>query len=407
MNKSQDSGVPLVDNAPLIAVLDDAKTKSVKISEDLHEAKITNDDINQQRENYKSCAKRGAILFFAMTGLSAINSMYEYSLQSYMVVFNNALKNSKPDNVLTQRLKFIRDKLTYLVYEFVCMGIFEKHKLMFSFQMTTMIMEGDKDLDKNELDFFLKGNTSLESVEAKPFKWMTQTGWKDAKRLTELSGVWKTLLEDIRENEKVWKSWQDEEDPESNPNLPCGYSQKLTKFQELLLIRVFRTDRVVNAVKGFIMHQMNDSYIKSPPRNYDNIYKQSTEKTPIVLILSPGADPEGDVRQLIENLEEKNPTAPKKVFKSLALGQGMGGAAKHMVEVGARFGHWVMLHNCHLLIKWLKELESIIEEISKKPDKNFRLWLTTDPTDEFPLGILQKSIKVVNEPPDGLQANMF
>ena len=72
-----------------------------------------------------------------------------------------------------------------------------------------------------------------------------------------------------------------------------------------------------------------------------------------------------------------------------------------MVDVGARFGHWVMLHNCHLLIKWLKELEGIIESLTK-PDKNFRLWLTTDPTDSFPLGILQKSIKVVNEPPDGL-----
>ncbi len=63
------------------------------------------------------------------------------------------------------------------------MGIFEKHKLMFSFQMTTMIMEGDQELNKEELDFFLKGNTSLDAVEAKPFKWMNQNGWKDAKRL--------------------------------------------------------------------------------------------------------------------------------------------------------------------------------------------------------------------------------
>lgn len=78
-----------------------------------------------------------------MSGLSAISPMYEYSLSSYLVVFVNALKTSKQDNVLTQRLKFIRDKLTILVYEYVCMGIFEKHKLMFSFQMTTMIMDGD------------------------------------------------------------------------------------------------------------------------------------------------------------------------------------------------------------------------------------------------------------------------
>ena len=47
-----------------------------------------------------------------------------------------------------------------------------------------------------------------------------------------------------------------------------------------------------------------------------------------------------------------------------------------------------MLQNCHLLVSWLKKLETIIENVSVKPDKNFRLWLTTAPTDRFPLGIL-------------------
>jgi dynein heavy chain len=64
-----------------------------------------------------------------------------------------------------------------------------------------------------------------------------------------------------------------------------------------------------------------------------------------------------------------------------------------------------MLQNCHLLTSWLKTLEGIIEGI-QKPDKGFRLWLTTMPTDKFPLGILQKSLKVVTEPPDGLGPNV-
>lgn len=68
-------------------------------------------------------------------------------------------------------------------------------------------------------------------------------------------------------------------------------------------------------------------------------------------------------------------------------------------------GHWVLLQNCHLLISWLKDLEACIEAIHKA-DKSFRLWLTTEPTTYFPLGILQRSIKVVTEPPDGLQANI-
>lgn len=51
---------------------------------------------------------------------------------------------------------------------------------MYSFQMITMIMDGDDALNKVELDFFLKGNTSLDAVESKkPYPWITDNGWKD------------------------------------------------------------------------------------------------------------------------------------------------------------------------------------------------------------------------------------
>ena len=60
-----------------------------------------------------------------------------------------------------------------------------------------------------------------------------------------------------------------------------------------------------------------------------------------------------------------------------------------------------------MLASWLKKLEAIIEAVGKnKPAKDFRLFLTTDPSDAFPLGILQKSLKVVKEPPDGLSQNI-
>lgn len=60
-----------------------------------------------------------------------------------------------------------------------------------------------------------------------------------------------------------------------------------------------------------------------------------------------------------------------------------------------------------MLTSWLRKLEVIYEAASKnKPDKGFRLWLTTNPTDKFPLGILQKSLKVVTEPPEGLGQNI-
>lgn len=326
--------------------------------------------------------------------------MYEYSLGSYLTVFSNALETARKDNILQNRLRNIKDKLTQLVYEFTCMGIFERHKLMFSFQMTTMIMDGDNELNKIELDFFLKGNTSLDAVaREKPYVWLSSNGWKDLQRLVTLGDVWKTIIDDVENNGASWKEWYDLEAPEQVP-IPCGYSEKLNKFQQLLVVRVFRPDRVVNSIKNFIIEKMHDYYVKSPPIRYDKIYEQSTEKTPIVFILSPGADPLSDVQKLVEQTG-----IGMNKFKFLSLGQGMGETAKQYIESGAMRGHWVLLQNCHLLVSWLKQLEVIIENITK-PDKNFRLWLTTAPTDKFPLGILQKSLKVVTEPPDGLGQNI-
>lgn len=59
------------------------------------------------------------------------------------------------------------------VYEYTTLGIFEIHKLMFSFQMTIDILKGDDQLNQKELDFFLKGNTSLDVVtRKKPYNWV-------------------------------------------------------------------------------------------------------------------------------------------------------------------------------------------------------------------------------------------
>jgi dynein heavy chain len=335
---SKETDIPLVDNVPLIDTLNDAKTKSVEIGKSLEVAKETNLDIEEQRKSYKDVAWRGSILFFSIAGLSNINNMYEYSLNSYMTVFMKALQVSKKDNILQNRLRNITDKLTMLVYDFTCMGIFETHKLMYSFQMITMIMDGDNVLNKIELDFFLKGNTSLEMVEAKkPYVWMTDNGWKDIQKLNGLEDVWKGLTQNLLGAPEEWKAFFDHESPEMI-DIPCGYSTTLSKFQQLLLMRVIRPDRCVNAIKNFIISYMNEYYVKSPPLSFQKIYDSSTALTPIVFILSPGADPLSDVQKLVETMG-----LGMNKFKFLALGQGMGDEAKSYIENGSNRGNWVML----------------------------------------------------------------
>jgi dynein heavy chain, axonemal len=149
------------------------------------------------------------------------------------------------------------------------------------------------------------------------------------------------------------------------------------------------------------MYKMGEQYVQPPVADYMRIYQQSTPTAPVVFILSPGADPQSDIQALGQILGYSPPTK----FKFLALGQGQASKAEEMLEQGMRSGYWVLLSNCHLLLSWIKTLEKILLNMTK-PHPDFRLWLTTDPTDRFPLGILQRSLKVVTEPPDGLKLNM-
>ncbi len=286
------------------------------------------------------------------------------------------------------------------MYEYTCYGLFEVHKLMFSFQMTIKILEGDNLIDAAELDFFLRGNTSLtKSDMKKSVPWISDQGWEDLTKLVTVKEVFEAILPSLSRSEAQWKSWFDHEAPETSP-FPDGLSEKLTDFQILCVLRCFRIDRLMISITGFVMKRMGEKFVQPPVLNYRSVLNQSTPKTPVVFVLSPGADPAYNIFELAE---QEGCGPPK--MKFIALGQGQGPIAQQLVETGASRGQWVLLQNCHLLPRWLKTLEKILEKLDK-PHKDFRLWLTTDPTSSFPLGILQRSFKVVTEPPNGLKLNL-
>lgn len=52
-------------------------------------------------------------------------------------------------------------------------------------------------------------------------------------------------------------------------------------------------------------------------------------------------------------------------------------------------------------------LDGIIEEIEESKMSGFRLWLTSMPSDKFPVTILQNGIKATIEPPKGLKNNIL
>lgn len=72
-------------------------------------------------------------------------------------------------------------------------------------------------------------------------------------------------------------------------------------------------------------------------------------------------------------------------------------------------GKWVILQNCHLAKSFMPELERIFESTisTLTPDDQFRIWLTTAPSDVFPVSLLQRGIKMTFEPPRGIRNNLL
>ena len=67
--------------------------------------------------------------------------------------------------------------------------------------------------------------------------------------------------------------------------------------------------------------------------------------------------------------------------------------------------------NVHLVAKWLGTLEKKLEQYSLESHDAYRVYISAEPSGTreshiIPQGILESSIKITNEPPTGMFANL-
>jgi len=401
----------ILDNKVLIESLDNTKKTATDIAIQRTKARETETQINIQREIYRKVAAEGSMLYFLIISLNFIDHMYQYSLEAYTTFFFKAIERTTTRD--ENRIEDLRKNIRYTIYQWVSRGLFEKHKLIFLTLITFRLMQKkvvEVQYEPAELNFLL--NAAPKPVADNPLDWLTSEAWGRVQRLIDLD-EFKLFAQNMEKDAPSrFKDWYNELQPE-DAKLPLDWKKLDTQpFKKLLVLRCLRPDRITSALTSFIKTTVPDgtSFVEMDQKSaFSDILisslDDSTPSTPIFFILSPGADPVKDV----EAQARKRGFEKGKNFSDIALGQGQEIVAMEKLERGLKEGHWVMLQNIHLMPKWLIELEKKLDQFAQdagSANQNFRLFLSAEPSVDIPIGILERCIKLTNEPPAGLKANM-
>lgn len=155
-----EAGEDILEDEELIITLDQSKQTSITINERMVEAEQTALLINKNRENYRSIAKRGSILYFVIADLSLIDPMYQYSLEFFSRLFNRRLDKSEKSEVLDDRLNILIHDVTESFFTNICRGLFERDKLLYAFLNASNILKRNDEIGIDEWNFFLRGSAT-------------------------------------------------------------------------------------------------------------------------------------------------------------------------------------------------------------------------------------------------------
>ncbi|XP_063970614.1 cytoplasmic dynein 2 heavy chain 1 [Lytechinus pictus] len=386
----------ILENKALLESLNKTKESSQTITQSLVESVQLQESLDQERAAYLPLAENGSALFFVISDLAKLNNMYRFSLSAFLRLFSKALQGRMDGSSTEMRIQMLIKSLQMLVYEYVCQSLFKADRLMFALHLVHGMHPNH--FKENEWEAFL-GQIVADVRESQQSgsmpSWVDQDRHKAlASFMATFSSVGQSLS--LTDN-GLWGPFN--RSSQCEHEFPTSLEKKITPFQQLLLIQAIRPDRLQSAMTFFAQRGLGMKELTTPTINLKRLYQDTVPSEPVLIIISPGADPTQELQEVAAEVIGADH------YHEVAMGQGQADIAMQLLHECSRNGEWLCLKNLHLVTAWLPALEKEMNALS--PHDNFRLWLTAESHPKFPTILLQSSLKITYEAPPGIKKNLL
>jgi len=302
----------ILDNTALIESLTKTKEKAAEIQHALEESAKASSELDRQRECYRPFSHDGSKLFFLVQELQALNSMYQFSLASFIDLFKATLAEKMKAADVADRLARLKPALECRVYLDVARAVFKDDRPMLALHIINGMYTGDL-IDCKEWEFFL-GRLPTSVSEGRPRDFPTWASPDRATMFRCLAENFPRLLSTLElSSDSKWSRWASSPECERDfPNI-----RSLTPFQKVLVVQTLRPDRLHSAIQQFASEVLRIASLAPSSSSFAHLYEQdSGATTPILLIATAGADPTKELEEYAAK------TVGKDRFQQLAMGGG-------------------------------------------------------------------------------------
>lgn len=303
----------ILENIELIESLEFSKKLSMEITEKVEVAKETEANINVASEFYRPAASRGALVFFLLNELYKIHSFYKFSLDSFVIVVNRAIdivaermnpKKKKAEaaepkaegeeaeaeapaeeepaeeegeqeitpRTLKKRVDALTESITFQGFNYTRRGTLEVDKMIIATMLCFRILVRKGMIKQEEVDALVKKDIPLEVPhQPESLKFLPEYIWPAIKGLETIK-VFESIAHQMEGEALQWRKWYGEQEPE-NLDLPKSMKD-ISLFHKLLLLRALRPDRLMNALRQFVLEQMGIEYVEQPAFDMAQTYTE-------------------------------------------------------------------------------------------------------------------------------------